>query len=137
MSQPFMHPAKTSRQHPRLRVAAPYTLIRVRPVGEDRYRWTGHIYDVSLSGMRFELDEALPAGTAIEVRALLPGKSQTVVRVTGRVARIHDDKEPGPARMGLMIDSFQSELDRERLASYLHAAGLIAAQQDASHARAA
>ena len=67
----------------------------------------------------------------------VPGKSQTVVRVTGRVARIHDDKEPGPARMGLMIDSFQSELDRERLASYLHAAGLIAAQQDASHARAA
>lgn len=137
MSQAFTHPASTSRQHPRLRVAAPYTVIRVRPAGDSRYRWTGHIYDVSLSGMRFELDDALPTGTAIEVRALLPGKSQTVVRAAGRVARIHEENEPGPARMGLMIHSFQSELDRERLASYLHAAGLIAGQSDTAHARAA
>ena len=42
-----------SRHAARLKVPAMYTLVRVRPQGQARYCWTGHIYDVSESGMRF------------------------------------------------------------------------------------
>jgi len=106
------------REHPRLKLPAMYTLLRVRQPGETRYRWFGHIYDVSLSGMRFELDTPLEAGTQVEVRGMLPGRAHIQFRATGKVVRIHDNTA-GPTRMALTFDSFHRKADRRRLQDYL------------------
>jgi hypothetical protein len=121
-------PAAESRVVPRLRVPAMYTLLRARPIGQERYIWTGYIYDVSLAGMRFELDHALEPGAQIEVRGMLPGASQTTFRATGHIIRYHDDPaEPGPIRMAMVFDSFHNSLDELRLGTYLSTSGLRAA----------
>ena len=117
-----------SRMFPRLKLPAMYTLVRVRPQGTDRYCWTGYIYDISATGMRFELDAALPAGTAVEVRAMLPGTDQITFHATGTVVRIHDDSdELGPMRMGMLFEKFTHHADRTRLIGYLESSGLRAA----------
>lgn len=124
-STPARQMSAESRAYPRLKVPAMYSLVRVRPVGEERYLWTGHIYDVSLSGMRFELDHALEPGTAVEVRGILPGQSHVTFRASGTVVRFHDDSdEPGPTRMGMNFNSFHNETDETRLSDYLGDHGL-------------
>ena len=117
-----------SRQYPRLKLPAMYTLVRVRPKGAARYRWAGHIYDISVSGMRFELDDAIKPGTWVEARATLPGGSPVTVRLSGRVVRLHDDsQEPGPVRMSMTFDRQIRSIDRQRLNQYLSGSGLLAA----------
>lgn len=108
------------RQHPRIKVPAMYTLIRARVVGSNRYNWTGHIYDVSLGGVRFELDAPVAPGTELEIRGMLPGTGHTTFRAVGKVVRIHSDaNEHGPCIMGLQFMAFQSPMDRHRLAQYI------------------
>ncbi len=111
---------------PRLTLPAAYTLVRVKLQGTDRYRWTGHIYDISLSGMRFELDAPLAPGSEVEVRGMLPGAQHTTFRATGRIVRIHDqaDGDGGPCRMAMTFTAFQSSIDQRRLMDYLDARGL-------------
>jgi len=117
-----------SRDHTRLTLPAMYTLIRVRPTGKARYCWTGHIYDISESGMRFELDAPLAPDTYIDVRAMLPGNQHTTVSLSGHIVRLHDDAdERGPVRMGMTFDRFAHAADRQRLIGYLHTSGLKAA----------
>lgn len=114
--------SRDQRQHPRIKVPAMYTLIRARVLGSTRYNWTGHIYDVSLSGLRFELDMPIEPGTQLEIRGMLPGAGHTTFRAVGTVARVHSDHETqGPAIMGLQFDAFQSPMDRHRLAQYIDA----------------
>ncbi len=108
-----------ARHQPRLKIAAMYSLVRVRPAGDERYRWTGHIYDVSLGGMRFELDHPVEPGTAIEVRGMLPGQEHVTFNAAGTVVRFHDDEELGPVRMGMQFDHFESEQDQLCLANYI------------------
>lgn len=117
------------RHEPRLKLPAMYTLLRARHPGDTRYRWTGYIYDISVTGMRFELDEALEPGTEIEVRGMLPAGKHTTFRASGRVVRIHDDEEMrvGPVRMAMNFDAFIRENERERLVDYLQTSGLRAA----------
>lgn len=113
------------RLEPRLKLPVMYTLIRVRPAGEPHYRWTGHIYDISLSGMRFEIDEPLEPGTAIEIRAMLPGQRHTLFRAAGHIVRLHDDEpDPMPVRLAMRFDDFASTIDRHRLNTYLSDTGL-------------
>ena len=91
-------PSRDQRQHPRIKVPAMYTLIRARVLGSNRYNWTGHIYDVSLGGVRFELDMPIEPGTQLEIRGMLPGAGHTTFRAIGRVVRVHSDaSELGPA----------------------------------------
>ena len=116
-----------ARTYPRLKLPAMYTLLRVRHVGDKRYRWTGHIYDISASGMRFELDNPLPAGTEVEVRGMLPGQQQVTFHAAGRIVRMHDGEEVGPIRMGMSFTSFQHDIDRQRLDIYLNNSSLRAA----------
>jgi len=122
-----------ARQAPRLSLPAAYTLVRVKPQGTDKYRWTGHIYDISLSGMRFELDAPLPPGSEVEVRAMLPGVNHTTFRATGRVVRIHDqaDGDGGPSRMAMMFNDFKTSVDQRRLLTYLESRGLALRQSPA------
>ena len=109
-----------SRQSPRVKLPAMYTLIRVRPQGQERYCWTGHIYDISETGIRFELDRALKPGSTIDFRAMLPGPYHVTVNLSGKVVRLHDDDElPGPSRMGAEIDQANSPVERQKLSEYL------------------
>lgn len=125
MSDAAARTVAEARRLPRLKVPAMYTLLRVRIAGESRYRWTGHIYDISLSGMRFELDKPLDPGTRVEVRGMLPGQTHTLFRATGQVVRIHEESDqPGPVRMGMAFESFNNAVDRRRLSTYLTDAGL-------------
>ncbi len=110
------------RRRPRLPLPAMYTLVRVRPVGEERFLWTGHIYDISESGMRFELDEGIEPGTELEVRIMLPGASQAIVEACGKVVRYHDEDEVGPIRMGMNFEQFHDPMDRTHLSDYLQMA---------------
>ncbi|GAB4110107.1 MAG: hypothetical protein Kow00105_18810 [Phycisphaeraceae bacterium] len=116
-----------ARSNPRLKLPAMYTLLRVRHVGDQRYRWTGHIYDISETGMRFELDTPLPAGTEVEVRGMLPGTQQVTFHAVGRIVRMHDEEEVGPVRMGMTFTRFHHDIDRQRLNIYLNHSGLRAA----------
>ncbi len=114
-----------ARHTPRLKLPAMYTLLRIKPRGAERFKWTGHIYDISTSGMRFEMDTDLPAGTEIEVRAMLPGATPTTVTAAGRIVRLHDD-DPAypPVRMAMTFDAFSHPIDRQKLADYLTDRGL-------------
>ena len=117
-----------ARTAPRLKLPAMYTLARVKPRGDERYRWTGYIYDISASGMRIELDDAVDLGAEVEVRAMLPGANHTSIHVSGHIVRMHDDAdEPGPMRMGLTFDRFHHPNDRKRLNDYLRNQGFAQA----------
>ena len=113
-------PSVDARQARRLKLPPMYTFVRVRLHGHERYCWTGHIYDVSQSGMRFELDEPLEPGTVVDVRALLPGAHHVVINASGQIVRLHDEAgEPGPVRMGLSFDRFDAGEDEQRLCDYM------------------
>ena len=73
----MQEPLIEQRSVQRLKLPPMYTLVRVRPAGTQRYCWTGHIYDISAAGMRFDLDQVLESGTIVEVRAMLPGHTTT------------------------------------------------------------
>ena len=81
----------------------------------------GHAYDVSLTGMRFELDHELPAGTEVTVDLYSPGDDHPI-RMGGVVVRVfaHDD-DPGPRRMAVQFTTFASASDRDRLARRIDA----------------
>lgn len=110
-----------ARRQPRIKVPPAYTLVRVRPEGTENYCWTGYIYDISDSGMRFELDAPVEPGTRLEVRAMLPGNEHTSFDASGMVVRIHDDEDDmhGPVRMGMFFDHFATNTDERKLKRYL------------------
>lgn len=109
-----------ARQSPRLRLPAMYTLIRLRKKGDSRFNYTGYIYDISQTGMRFELDDPMTPGTELEFRALLPGSQTTTFSASGHLVRMHDDmEEPGPVRMAIKIDKFKTVVDRDMLKQYI------------------
>lgn len=109
-----------ARQSIRLRLPAMYTLLRLRRKGETRYTQTGYIYDISQTGMRFELDDPIETGTELEFRALLPGSHTVTFCAKGRLVRMHDDMhEVGPVRMAMQFERFNSSIDQQKLAQYL------------------
>ena len=121
-------PIDETRDQPRLKLPAMYTLLRARLAGSHRYRWTGHIYDISVLGMRFELDEPLVPGTEVEIRGMLPGARHTTFGATGQIVRQLDDEERiGPFRMAIAFDTFSQHIDRQHLCDYLSCSGLRAA----------
>lgn len=123
-----IHPAAEYRAAPRYKLPAMYTLVRVRPSGTQRYRWTGFVYDISTTGMRFELDNALSPEMKVDIRVMLPGREQVTFDATGSIVRLHDDDEymPGPRRMGMVFDHFTYQGDKHRLENYLNQVSLAA-----------
>lgn len=112
---------------PRKALPAMYTSLQARPAGSQQYCWSGFIYDISKTGMRIELDDALDSNAPIECEITLPPitskitgdpKQPITFHATGRVVRVHDD-EPGPVRMGLTFDDFTADTDRKALENYL------------------
>jgi hypothetical protein len=68
---------------------------------ETKGHFEGHAYDLSDSGIRVELDAALPVGTPVDVSVHFPGCGSPL-HLVGKVARLFDEiDDPGPRRMGL------------------------------------
>ena len=107
----------------RLTLQAMYTSVRVRVHGGRLFDQTGHIYDVSTGGMRFELDRSVEPGSRVDVQATLPGAKPTRINLSGHVVRFHEPGESGPVRMGMVFDGAIRSADRRRLADYLYAHG--------------
>ena len=108
------------RRHERFTVPPMYSSVTAElPDGAEAVAVHGHVYDVSETGVRIELDEPLEAGQIIALRISLPC-SDAQVRASGHVVWINSrDDDPGPRRMALRFTDFQTESDRDRLISYL------------------
>ncbi len=121
------------RRHTRFRVSPMYSRLVVRRVsaGGDASAAShptndasaeeldGHIYDISLGGVRFELDEPLGDGEVVVVEISLPG-CQRLIRAEGRIVRVNDaDDDPGPRRMALRFDRFADASSQAALRKYL------------------
>jgi hypothetical protein len=90
---------------------------------ETKGHFEGHAYDISDSGIRVELDAALPVGTPVEVSMQFPGCGAPI-RLVGKVARLFDEiDDPGPRRMGLHAHG-ATEADERRLSRLLDQAAL-------------
>ena len=107
------------RKHTRHAVSAPYTDIVVHRHDPEKPSLRGHTYDVSLSGMRLELDAPLEAGEFVKLEICLPKFHDKPVHVSGRAIRFCDPGEFGPIRMGVMFTHFDSLADYESLAAQL------------------
>lgn len=78
----------------------------------------GHAYDLSLCGVRFELDEALPRGARTRIEIMLPGCTEPI-RARGRIVRVFDAvDDPGPRRMAIAFERFEGA-SRTALARHL------------------
>jgi hypothetical protein len=78
----------------------------------------GHLYDISLGGARFELDEAIPVGSCVTLALSLPGLGDAV-EAEARIVRVFDElDDPGPRRMAVAFESFAGD-SRARLARHL------------------
>lgn len=81
----------------------------------------GHGYDISLTGMRFELDDALPNGTEVSIE-LFPPAERDPIRMRGTVVRVFStDDDPGPRRMAVHFTGFAAPSDRDRLTARIDA----------------
>ena len=68
----------------------------------------GHVYEVSLGGVRLELDEALPKSAPVELEINLPGCTESIAAL-GRVVEVFDvSDDPGPRRMVVEFQSFKA-----------------------------
>ena len=78
----------------------------------------GHVYDVGLGGMRFELDAPLPKGAEVSVEITLPGCAGAIC-AKARVVRVFaKSDDPGPRRMAVEFESF-SDAGEAMLSRYL------------------
>ena len=103
------------------------TIIVQRGDGESLPLLTGHVYDISESGLRFELDEPLNTDERVIASVVLPCERDPIV-VHGRVVWLNDElDDPGPRRMALRFDEFATVQDHHRLVRYLSRGQLIRA----------
>ncbi len=103
------------REFERFTVPPMYSSIQI--VRRGRFS-EGHLYNVSLGGMRFELDRALTKGAEVDVDFTLPGCADHIC-AKARVVRVFaKDDDPGPRRMAVEFESF-AEGSRAILSRYL------------------
>ncbi len=118
-----MDAGKDRRRFPRYLLPSMYTSIAVRPLDMEGFQWEGHAYDISEGGMRFEIDEPIPPGSAVAMRIELPGAhslriaERRPVYVMANVVWLEEDdlEHPGPVRMACVFHQFVQPGDRERL----------------------
>lgn len=111
------------RRYERFRLQPMYTTVAVCPVDRPDEISEGHAYEISEGGLRFELDEALPLGSAIVIRLTLPAvrgepASDRTIFAQGTVLRILEEDAPGPVRMAARFTRFIRSADRDRLLAY-------------------
>ncbi len=100
-----------------------YTTVEAkRLVGDVDRALLGHAYDISETGVRIELDEALEPGESIAVHLTLPGATSSVA-ASANVVWVNDEiDDPGPRRMALRFTNFRSDKDHDCLLRYLDSA---------------
>ncbi len=111
-----------------------YSRVRVRFLDSDEFEWEGHAYDVSESGIRFELDRGIETGTQVAIQIDLPhtaierSTERRSVYAFANVVWMEDEDLPGPVKLAAVFTRFaqsgDEELLRERLYSgrYAYAA---------------
>ncbi len=108
------------RLHERFSLAPMYsdvTVQRVENLSIDRL--AGHAYDISESGVRIELDEALEVGQGVALHLSLPGQD-TPMFVAADVVWVNDElDDPVCRRMALGFSDFLFDTERERLQAFL------------------
>ncbi len=111
---------QTRREFDRIRVQPMYTAVTACTGAQDNpLRLQGHVYDISESGVRIELDDALEPGQIVTLQLDLPGAA-AAVEAAASVVWVHDDQDdPGPRRMALKFTEFQNRSDRNRLVDYI------------------
>ena len=111
------HPTRRDCRRYRLPVA--YSAVTAHRGQAAVSQLQGHVYDISASGVRIELDEALHPGECVVLNLDLPGAG-TSVNASASVVWINDTQDdPGPRRMALRFTSFSDHADRDRLINYL------------------
>jgi hypothetical protein len=107
------------REHDRFRLQPMYTNVLAKSLDGETAAVNGHAYDISETGVRIELDDALPIGHAVNLEIDLCG-GETGVAAQAKVVWINDaDDDPGPRRMALRFTAFRSAADHDRLVGYL------------------
>lgn len=91
-----------------MELQAAYTQVRVRRQGRSRYSMSGHAYDLSDGGVLFELDKPLKAGEKVEVRIVTHGAEGRTIQAAGRIVRLANSDQPGPAMMAVAFGKKQS-----------------------------
>lgn len=111
------------REHPRFAVTPCYTQTRLRLLSEQTFTRSGHVYDISEGGIRFEMDVAIEPGTPVALEIMLPETPGTMMSIDGPGRAVYlignvvwcDTEEPGPAQMALAVTRFARAGDRDRL----------------------
>ena len=111
---------QTRREFERIRVQPMYTAVTASTDSQDcPLRLHGHVYDISETGVRIELDDALNPGEIVALHLELPG-THTAIEAEASVVWVHDDQDdPGPRRMALKFTEFLDRSDRNRLVDYI------------------
>lgn len=125
------------RRHERYRLLPMYAPVAVRRLDEEHVVRTGHAYDVADGGIRFELDDPIPAGTPVLIEFVLPvqhrdggrdGEPTPAILAYANIVRvIEEDEEAPPIRMAAAFTRFARAEDRERLARRVQTGGLAQA----------
>lgn len=120
MSAPNSSNIINRRQHVRFVMPHQYTAVTVHNSSDmSTAGLDGHVYDMSESGIRLELDEALEVGAQVIFQVQLP-MGYGPVTGTAVVVWINDaDDDPGPRRCALHIRDYLTPADHARLVGYL------------------
>jgi len=121
------------RRHERFSLPPMYTSLTVNVMSEPKIQCEGHCYDISEGGVQFELDDAIPRGTPVQLLIELPSSlvdedecGERAVAVIANVVWI-DSSEPGPVRMAAVFSRFARADDRERLFRHITSGRLVRA----------
>jgi hypothetical protein len=122
-SMQTLEPNSTNERRVTARFALRPDVSRV-VVHNDGALMEGHVYNLSATGIRLELDEALAVGKQVEVDFFFAGILKAI-HFTGVVTRVFDEiDDPGPRRMGIEIQSFASDTDELRMSALIESASL-------------
>ena len=79
----------------------------------------GHAYDISVSGVRIELDHPLDLGQTVGLHVDMPWNGRHI-RATADVVWVSDpEDDPGPRRMALQFRSVEHEMSAAALDSLM------------------
>ena len=110
-----MTQAFSIREHDRFRLEPMYTSVTLqRAQGMSLRSVEGHAYDVSLAGVRIELDDPLTVGEPVSLTLRFGGEA---IHASGLVVWVNDEADdPGARRSAIRFTSFSTAADRDRLA---------------------
>ena len=109
------HPKR--REHVRIPVQPMYSAVTASC--DSAAQMHGHVYDISIGGVRIELDEPLSPGQSVALLLDLPGTHASVHAAASVVWCNDEQDDPGPRRMALRFTAFPERGDHDRLIDYI------------------